>query len=196
MHWNGDALPGTDGASTPFWSPDSRYVGFTVDDKIRKVDATGGPPETLASLPGTVRGSGTWNRNGDIVLGTWGGGSGGPLWRVSQAGGVEKIEEVLEVLDRVHSGLSVAARHDRLDVPPDRDQGRQSLLRGARLPELEVPLLGVPVAGRPVRDQPLPAPAAALLEAGAPAAATVLFHRFILPRLRSVRYLEATAGDS
>ena len=31
--------------------------------------------------------SGTWNRHGDIVLGSWGGGSGGPLWRVSAAGG-------------------------------------------------------------------------------------------------------------
>ena len=31
--------------------------------------------------------SGTWNRHGDIVLGSWGGGSGGPMWRVSAAGG-------------------------------------------------------------------------------------------------------------
>ena len=44
-------LPGTEGASTPFWSPDSRHVGFTVDDKVRIVDTTGGPPETVASLP-------------------------------------------------------------------------------------------------------------------------------------------------
>ena len=80
-------LPDTEGASTPFWSPDSRYIGFTVDNKVWKVDTTGGPPETMASLPNTARGSGTWNRNGDIVVGTAGGGSGGPLWRVSQAGG-------------------------------------------------------------------------------------------------------------
>ena len=80
-------LPGTEGASTPFWSPDSRYVGFTVDNTVRRVDTTGGPPETVASLPNTAPRSGTWNRNGDIVLGSWGGGSGGPLWRVSQAGG-------------------------------------------------------------------------------------------------------------
>ena len=46
-------LPGTEGASTPFWSPDSRYVGFIVDDTLRKIDTTGGPPETVASLPNT-----------------------------------------------------------------------------------------------------------------------------------------------
>jgi Tol biopolymer transport system component len=80
-------LPGTEGARTPFWSPDSRYVGFTVDTTVKKVDTTGGPPETVVSLPNTAPWSGTWSRNGDIVWGSWGGGSGGPLWRVSQAGG-------------------------------------------------------------------------------------------------------------
>ena len=91
-------LPGTVGASTPFWSPDSRYVGFiTVDNTVRKVDTTGGPPETVASLPNTASRSGTWNRNGDIVLGSWGGGSGGPLWRVSQAGGAAKAVTQVDV---------------------------------------------------------------------------------------------------
>ncbi len=80
-------LPGTDGASSPFWSPDSRYVGFIVDATLSRIDTTGGPPETVASLPSAALRSGTWNRNGDIVLGSWGGGSGGPMWRVSAAGG-------------------------------------------------------------------------------------------------------------
>ncbi len=80
-------LPGTEGASTPFWSPDSRHVGFIVDDTLRKIDTTGGPAETVASLPTAAPQSGTWNRDGDIVLGSWGGGSGGPMWRVSAAGG-------------------------------------------------------------------------------------------------------------
>ena len=80
-------LPGTEGGWTPFWSPDSRYLGFIVDNKVMKVDTAGGPPEMVAALPSDVRGSGTWNRNGDIVVGSWGGGSGGPLWRASQAGG-------------------------------------------------------------------------------------------------------------
>lgn len=80
-------LPDTERASTPFWSPDSRYVGFLVDDTLRRIDTTGGPPETVASIPAAAPRSGTWNRHGDIVLGSWGGGAGGPIWRVSAAGG-------------------------------------------------------------------------------------------------------------
>ncbi|MCU0304131.1 MAG: protein kinase [Thermoanaerobaculales bacterium] len=80
-------LPGTEGASTPFWSPDSRHLGFIVDDTLRRIDTTGGPPETLATFPTATPQSGAWNRHGDILLGSWGGGSGGPIWRVSAAGG-------------------------------------------------------------------------------------------------------------
>jgi Tol biopolymer transport system component len=80
-------LPGTEGASSPFWSPDSRYVGFLVNDTLRRVDTTGGPPETVGSVPSAALLSGAWNRHGDILLGSWGGGSGGPIWRVSAAGG-------------------------------------------------------------------------------------------------------------
>jgi len=85
MDWR--RLPGTEGASTPFWSPDSRYLAFIVDDTLKKVATTGGPPETVASVPTAAPRSGSWNRHGDIVLGSWGGGSGGPMWRVPAAGG-------------------------------------------------------------------------------------------------------------
>ena len=81
------SLPGTEGALSHFWSPDSRYVGFTVNRTLKRVDVTGGPPETLASLPSAALRSGAWNRRGDILLGSWSGASGGPLWRVPQAGG-------------------------------------------------------------------------------------------------------------
>jgi serine/threonine protein kinase/Tol biopolymer transport system component len=83
-------VPGTEGARSPFWSPDGRYLAFAVGgdrNELRKVDLTGGPPETLCTVPGEAGGSGTWSRDGIIVFGSWGGGSGGPLWRVSQAGG-------------------------------------------------------------------------------------------------------------
>jgi eukaryotic-like serine/threonine-protein kinase len=80
-------LPGTEGAASPFWSPDSRYLAFGVLNQLRKIDLAGGPPETLCTLPGNVYGSGAWNRDGVIILGSWGGGSGGPLWKISQAGG-------------------------------------------------------------------------------------------------------------
>jgi serine/threonine protein kinase/Tol biopolymer transport system component len=80
-------LPGTEGGQSPFWSPDSRYVAFAAGAQLKKIDTTGGPPETLCTVPGGAAGSGSWNRDGTIVFGSWGGGSGGPLWKVSQAGG-------------------------------------------------------------------------------------------------------------
>jgi eukaryotic-like serine/threonine-protein kinase len=65
----------------PFWSPDSRFIGFFAGDKLKKVEASGGPPQTLCDLP-AARG-GTWNRDGVILVGT----ASGTLFRVSQAGG-------------------------------------------------------------------------------------------------------------
>jgi serine/threonine protein kinase len=41
-------LPGTDGASYPFWSPDDVYVGFFADGKLKKVAISGGAPQVLA----------------------------------------------------------------------------------------------------------------------------------------------------
>ncbi len=76
------ALPGTDGATSPFWSPDSRFIGFFAAGKLKKVDASSGPPQTLCDLanPGT---GGSWNRDGVILFGTNSSG----LFRVPQAGG-------------------------------------------------------------------------------------------------------------
>jgi hypothetical protein len=82
-------------------------VGFIVGNTLRRVDTTGGPPETVASFPtAAVVGLGTWNRRGDIVVGSWGGGSGGPLWRVPPTGGVATaVTEVdLSKEEFVHAG--------------------------------------------------------------------------------------------
>lgn len=59
------ALSGTEHAQYPFWSPDSRSVGFFADGKVRTIDATGGPVLELADAP-FGRG-GTWNQNGEIL---------------------------------------------------------------------------------------------------------------------------------
>jgi len=75
-------LPDTEGASFPFWSPDGRFVGFFAQGKLKKLDVTGGLPQTLADAP-TGQG-GTWNRDGVIVFALRGA---GPLYRVSASGG-------------------------------------------------------------------------------------------------------------
>jgi Tol biopolymer transport system component len=62
----GQPLEGTEGASYPFWSPDSRYVAFFVDGKLEKIDAAGGPPQVLCDAPNGRGGS--WSRKGEIVF--------------------------------------------------------------------------------------------------------------------------------
>jgi serine/threonine protein kinase len=59
-------LEGTEGAMYPFWSPDSRALGFFADSQLKRIDIRGGLPETLASAP-SGRG-GTWNSDGLIVF--------------------------------------------------------------------------------------------------------------------------------
>jgi Tol biopolymer transport system component len=76
-------LPGTQGGIHPFWSPDSRYVGFFADAKLKKIDVQGGPPVALCDA--SAGRGGTWNRDGVIVMQP--SGSGGPLQKVSAAGG-------------------------------------------------------------------------------------------------------------
>jgi len=82
-------LPGTEGALSAFWSPDSRSLAFAGTREIKKIDVAGGPPETLAAVSNDLRGggAGTWNRDGDILIGSWGGGAGGPIWKVPASGG-------------------------------------------------------------------------------------------------------------
>ena len=60
-------LPGTDGAISPFWSPDNRTIGFfsLAETKLKRIDASGGPVLTLAdALPF----GGSWGRDGEILL--------------------------------------------------------------------------------------------------------------------------------
>ena len=77
-------LPDTQGARSPFWSPDSRYLAFGVRNQLKKIDTSGGLPQTLCELAWQV-GSGSWNRDGVIIVGSFANGS---IQRVSQAGGV------------------------------------------------------------------------------------------------------------
>ena len=73
-------IPGSEGASNPFWSPDVTQIGFTTDGKLKKVAIAGGVPSTLAEHAG---GTASWSPNGVIVFRNQ-----GELFRVSDAGGV------------------------------------------------------------------------------------------------------------
>ena len=75
-------LPGTEGATFPFWSPDSQLVGFFAGGKLKKIDISGGPPQTLADAQ--VGRGGAWSPDGVIVFAP---NNITPLLRVSAAGG-------------------------------------------------------------------------------------------------------------
>jgi serine/threonine protein kinase len=75
-------LEGTEGAALPFWSPDSRNLGFFAEAKLKKISVSGGPPEILCTAP-DPRG-GTWGTSGVIVFAPL---AVGPLCRSSADGG-------------------------------------------------------------------------------------------------------------
>lgn len=59
-------LAGTEGADEPFWSPDSRSLGFFAHGEMERVDASGGPIQVLA--PATSPRGGSWGQAGVIVF--------------------------------------------------------------------------------------------------------------------------------
>ena len=65
------ALPDTDGASYPFWSPDSQFIGFFAQRKLRKIRVSGGPPQTPCDAI-QPRG-GAWSREAVILFSAGGG---------------------------------------------------------------------------------------------------------------------------
>jgi eukaryotic-like serine/threonine-protein kinase len=80
MSTSAQPLAGTEGAAYPFWSPDSRSIGFFADGRLKRLDI-GGSPQALSTV-GNIRG-GSWNKEGIILVGRVNQG----LFRVSAAGG-------------------------------------------------------------------------------------------------------------
>jgi len=73
-------LSGTDGGVLPFWSPDSRSVGFFADMKLKRVDVAGGVPISLTDVDGI---GGAWAPSGDILFTA----PSGPVYRLPAGGG-------------------------------------------------------------------------------------------------------------
>jgi Tol biopolymer transport system component len=74
-------LPGTQGASEPFFAPDGRSVGFFAEGKLKRIAIAGGPPQTICDAP--LAFGAAWSRDGVILFC----GQDGPLFRVDANGG-------------------------------------------------------------------------------------------------------------
>ena len=75
-------LPGTEGATFPFWSPDSRSLGFFADGKLKTVDLEGGSTQMVCDAP--LGRGGAWGPGGMILFSP---SPTAPLMRVSANGG-------------------------------------------------------------------------------------------------------------
>ncbi|MEO8096056.1 MAG: protein kinase [Acidobacteriota bacterium] len=74
------AMPGTEGAQYPFFSPDGQWVGFASGGTLKKVALSGGPPIDICVLTGGMDGA-SWGSAGVIAFASRG------LWTVSDSGG-------------------------------------------------------------------------------------------------------------
>jgi len=84
-------LAGTEQAGAPFfWSPDSRQLAFTVQEKLKRIAVTGGDAETVCPIR-ALRG-GSWNRDGVMIVAPY---SNGAIYRVAAGGG--ELKQVTQV---------------------------------------------------------------------------------------------------
>jgi serine/threonine protein kinase/Tol biopolymer transport system component len=95
---NAQLLPGTEGVVQPFWSPDSAFIGFFAQDRLKRTPATGGPVQTLADavLP---RGA-AWSQSGVVLFSA---NAGRQLYRVPAVGGVVEPVVIDQPNDESHS---------------------------------------------------------------------------------------------
>ena len=76
------AVPGTEGASAPFFAPDGQSLGFFADGQLKRVSLSGGAPIRLIDAP-DVRGA-VWTPGGEII---YAGSALGGLTRIAAGGG-------------------------------------------------------------------------------------------------------------
>jgi Tol biopolymer transport system component len=84
-------LPGTEGAASPFWSPDSRAIGFVAQGQLKTVDLNGEMPVAIATP--ALNATGAWNADGVILYAPT---AGSPLHRVPASGGTSQEVTTLD----------------------------------------------------------------------------------------------------
>jgi Tol biopolymer transport system component/predicted Ser/Thr protein kinase len=74
-------LPGTDDGESPFWSPDSRWIAFFAEGRLKRIPARGGPAQVVLEGVPDPRG-GSWGPDDTILIGN----GGSPIVRVASSG--------------------------------------------------------------------------------------------------------------
>jgi Tol biopolymer transport system component/predicted Ser/Thr protein kinase len=130
-------IPGTEGASDPFFSPDGLWVGFFAGGKLKKISVNGGAATTLCDA--ALAFGASWSRQGTIVFGT-----AGPVMQVSDTGGTPKALTHLEKGEEAHlwpvflpdgnAVLFMAANPKRVAVYSLETGKRRDLIQGAGSP--------------------------------------------------------------
>ncbi len=86
-------LPGTERAQIPFWSPDSRWIGFFAGGKLKKIPVAGGPVQVLTDVEDAF--GGAWGADDSIVFAKLS----SAIFRVSSGGGtvtaVTKVDTIM-----------------------------------------------------------------------------------------------------
>ena len=209
------ALPATDGAAAPFWSPDEARVGFLSGGRVRAIHLASGAVTDLAEV--TSGRGGTWNSAGDLVFapdGTSGlmrrsaDGTIAPLTTVDREAGEQGHSWPAFLPDGRHVAYLVTARErtragiwlTSLDNPATRtrlaDSDAQPVIAGQTLLVLnDTALMAQPLdpatwlpAGRSMLAG-VPTGRAALGQVFATAAADVLIYRAPGSSLRELRWV-------
>ncbi len=152
-------LAGTEGATSPFWSPNGRWIGFFSQSNLKKVDPEGGQAQVVASGSGRpYYNSGTWNAEGQILYSPLV--SGNLLVLINASGGQPALatERNVELLEENHYYPTFLpdGRHYLLEVRggPELDLGlwlgilgsndRRLLLKGTSNAQYAPPRSGTP----------------------------------------------------
>jgi serine/threonine protein kinase len=139
------ALPGTEGAQYPFFSPDGRWIGFIVQSKINKISVNGGSVVPIADAGGITPGA-SWATDDTIVVGSLfatglrrvgaGGGDWSPLTELAK----EAAHVYPHVLPGANAVLFTAYRSSpdvdqaTIDAVSFADGARKTIVRGGTSP--------------------------------------------------------------
>jgi Tol biopolymer transport system component len=88
-------LAATDGANSPFWSADGRFIGYFANGKLLRIETSGGRPQVLCDA--SENRGGAWNKDGVILF------AGAPgLYRVSAQGGAPILATKVSAKEEAH----------------------------------------------------------------------------------------------